>query len=294
MKSVQRINNCQRLAYMVVCLFVSLSQISWADDFTIGKGDHYSAPRKSGLYRGEKITFKAYFNETAKYDLGDEDQLDTNKLYGSSDCGSFHQQNSARFGWRWNNERLEIMAFTHVGGQFFYEYIASAALNKSYQYEIMLSQDKGSYIFNFNGKTVTMPRGCKDSIMKGYKLYPYFGGNKVAPHEMLIKVEEGNDFANFSIENLYPNPTRDQTIYLDLAVMDDLSIGFQIYDLMGRLVQRIEFKDYSGSQDYSRIPINLNNFAAGLYLIQPIAEVEGEIKMGFVSSPGNAMKFIVL
>lgn len=282
------------MKYLLFSLLFLASHSLWADNFIIGKGDHYSSPRKTSLFRGDKITFKAYFNETAIYDLGDEDQLDTNKLYGTSDCGNFHQENSARFGWRWNNNQLEIMAFTHVHGKFYYQFIGPADLNKAFSYEIALSSDKSAYIFTFNGKSVSMERGCRDSIIKGYKLYPYFGGNEVAPHEVMIKVEEKNDFANFSIENLYPNPTKDQTIYIDLTVMEDLLIGFNIYDLMGRLIQRVELKDYAGNQDYKALPIQLNNYAAGMYLIQPMAEVDGEMKLGFVSSPGNAMKFIVL
>ena len=139
-----------------------------------------------------------------------------------------------------------------------------------------------------------MNRGCRDSSMTGYKLYPYFGGNKTAPHDIKIKVEEDTDFANFSLDKVYPNPTKDQKIFLNLEVGSDLSIGFKVYDLTGRLVQVIEPVDYSAGARPEGIEIQLNQLSAGMYLIQPFALDGGKEKRGFVNAPGQAMKFIVI
>jgi hypothetical protein len=59
MKIEQQLGNCPTWALMVLGFFMVFSQGTWAEDFIIGKGDHYSSPRKSGLFRGEKVTFKA-------------------------------------------------------------------------------------------------------------------------------------------------------------------------------------------------------------------------------------------
>lgn len=277
---------------IILLSLMTLFQV-WSQDFLIPKGSHYSSPMKVDLFRGESLKFKAYFNESAKYIHDDEDQLDVNKLFGTSDCGNLHKENSARFGWRWNKNRLEILGFTHVGGVFSFELIGSAELHRSHNFEISLSDDKSSYIFNFNGMKKTMPRGCQDPQMKGYKLKPYFGGNKSAPHDILIKILENEKRANFSIENLFPNPTKDQNIKLKMFSEEDLSIGFKIYDLNGRLVQMIDPVEYSAGQEYELL-ITLNSFAAGMYLLYPFDISSGEEIPGFVFNRGKAIKFIVL
>lgn len=279
---------------MSIVLTAVCAPSTWADDFVISSGNHYSSPRKVGLHRGSTLRFKALFDGSAEYDLGDEDQLDTNKLYGTSDCGDKHSENSARFGWRWNDGKLEIMAYTHVSGAFDFKLIGEAKIGRPYDYEIGLSEDKQSYVFNFNGSTVTMKRGCSDSGMTGYKLYPYFGGDKTAPHNIKIKIEEDADYANFSLDKIYPNPTGEQHVFLNLEVGENLSIGFKIYDLQGRLVQVVDPIDYTGGSRPEGVRIELNQLSSGMYLIQPFAMEDGKEKRGFVNAPGQAMKLIVI
>jgi hypothetical protein len=281
---------------MRVTIFLSHVQWAFCTDFIIHKGDHYSTPRQVSTFRGPSLKFKARFDESAIYDLGDDkDQLDTSKLYGSSDCFSPHTENSARFGWRWHKTKneLQIIAFTHVNGEFFSEQIGVAKLHAVYDYEIKLSEDKSSYLFIFDGKTLTRPRGCQKKFMEGYKLYPYFGGNEKAPQDIKIKIEDNEDFAHFSLESVYPVPTVDQTIYADLNVMEDLNIGFQVYDVSGRLVQKFLPEFYPGDQEYKRIRLGLNQLRSGVYLIRPYALIDGEEKLGFVDSPGHAFKLLI-
>jgi hypothetical protein len=264
-----------------------------ADDFTISRGDHYSTPRKFGLVWNDSIRFQALFDESAEYDLNDGDQKDTNKLFGSSDCSSVHTENSARFGWRWNDGKVQIMALVHRGGKIIIQPVGFAEVGVPDHYEIKLSDDHWSYLFTFRGNTVTLPRGCSSSEMRGYHLYPYFGGNKSAPHEIRIKIEEGTGFANFSVDQLYPNPVLHGFTYVDLKLGEPLTIGYRIYDLNGKMVQSIQPTRYSNTQFTSGIRLDFEQLTPGLYFLQPFAIIDGVEKKGFVRTPGHAVKMLV-
>jgi hypothetical protein len=152
--------------------------------FTIKKGNHKSSSTLEFTNKRE-FDFKVQFDESAKYDLNDpENQWDVNKLIGISD-GGLHQKNSARFGWRWVNNNLEILAYTHYNGNFYFEKITDIEIGKEYDC-ILILDDK--YTFICDGKIVTMPRWM-DFKTKNYYLWPYFGGDLEAPHDIKIKVK---------------------------------------------------------------------------------------------------------
>ncbi|MEM9895362.1 MAG: hypothetical protein AAF789_03255 [Bacteroidota bacterium] len=134
------------------------------------------------------LRFEAMFDYTAIYQTKDEiNQHDINKLYGFSDCNSSHHENSARFGWRWLEGRLEIFAYTYVNGDRISEYICSVPLGQIVQYEISFNEH--FYFFQVEGyETIKIERG--DSCTRGlyYRLFPYFGGDEVAPHDIAIRI----------------------------------------------------------------------------------------------------------
>lgn len=155
--------------------------------YVIPKGEHRSQGGFA-LVTGNKFRFKATFDSTAIYQTVEPiHQADANKLYGFSDCYSPHHSNSARFGWRWLDGKLEILAYCYQDGERHNELLDSVALNKSYDYEIEIQAD--AYLFRLNGVEKKMPRGCSGRPF-GYKLYPYFGGQEVAPHEVRIKIQD--------------------------------------------------------------------------------------------------------
>ncbi len=155
--------------------------------YTIRQNNHF-ANNNFGIVKTDKIKFVAVFDESAIYTFIDKtNQADINKLYGFSDCSTGHQSNSARFGWRWYNNQLEILAYTYKNQQRFERFITVVDINKEYDYELEAVDNK--YIFKLNGKTVEMARGCVGNYDK-YKLFPYFGGNEVAPHEIKVKIKE--------------------------------------------------------------------------------------------------------
>lgn len=155
--------------------------------YTIYKGEHRSQGG-FGFVRNNTFSFKVKFDSTAIYQTQNKDnQGDTNKLYGFADCFSSHHDNSARFGWRWFNNQLELMAYTYADGERKYEALIPIELNKEYTCEIKAEGNK--YIFKVENKTVEMPRGCSRGVV-GYKLFPYFGGDEVAPHDIHIWIRD--------------------------------------------------------------------------------------------------------
>jgi hypothetical protein len=154
--------------------------------YFIKKGNHF-ASHTFHFFRDDVLEFSAKFDESAIYDLGsDYEQSDINKLFGFIDCGGGVHINSARFGWRWYSNRLEIFAYCYNNGVRQDQYITSVSLNQEYRYKITVSSS--SYVFDLNGLRVVMPRGCNESYKKEY-LYPYFGGTQPAPHNIKIKIK---------------------------------------------------------------------------------------------------------
>ena len=47
-----------------------------------------------------------------------------------------------------------------------------------------------TYLFSVEEKSVTLPRLSTTAMAKGYRLYPYFGGDETAPHDVRIWIKE--------------------------------------------------------------------------------------------------------
>lgn len=156
--------------------------------YTIEAGKHESTQSVFTPVEIERLNFRAKFDSSAIYINKDpQNQADINKLYGASDCDSFHHTNSARFGWRWFNSQLEIWAYTYSNGVRSYKYIDTVAFNTFNDYEIAFKDS--IYSFTLNTKSVELGRSCKGPA-KGYTLFPYFGGDETAPHLITLWLED--------------------------------------------------------------------------------------------------------
>lgn len=136
------------------------------------------------------------FDSSCYYAFNDEDQYDINKLFGFSE--GLHHQNSARFGWRCNPNKRSIEIHTYVyrdgvrvnvNGPL--SLITEVPLNTTFYASIQCNKE--FYIFRVvYGKFVSaMAIGRSDKAYKfGYYLYPYFGGNKTAPHDMVLEISK--------------------------------------------------------------------------------------------------------
>ena len=240
------------------------------------------------------------FDDSAHYQFTGAavtDQLDTNKLYGFADCKSLDVlENSARFGWRDNNGQLEIMTFTHRNGVFYPAFLTAIDTNRPYNASITLSDDKQYYIYDFNGVTSQVLRGCNDSYIWGYHSYPYFGGQQVAPHGVTIRVDVGDEAGPAYVELPYPNPAMNGNFKLNVKAYADFNFFIKLYDMLGKLVwvsDRTNFK--TDQQTVVSYSIN-GRFAAGMYTAVPITElIDGtELRAGITNqSKSDSFKVIL-
>lgn len=163
----------------------------WSPDmivFTIREGSHTSNHKAQTLMTN-RIVFEAMFDESAIYTSIDPiQQHSKNKLIGFADCNSTHQVNSARFGWHWIDDGLHVTAYTYVNGERIEDYIGEVQLNRFHRYE--LSFDSNNYYFYLDEReAVVTPRNAACKIGVYYILWPYFGGQETAPHDVTIFIK---------------------------------------------------------------------------------------------------------
>jgi hypothetical protein len=166
---------------------------------TIKKGWHYPFPyfgipvpiliRRNKLFNSTK---QFMFTESCLYDFKDDDQHDVNKLFGFSI--GFHHKNSFRFGWRPNADltKIEIVGYEyHQGTRIPTISICEVEINKWYEYRMRCYNQIGTLVYFVDDGYKII--GIADSVINskhrfnwGYKLGLYFGGNKKAPHNIII------------------------------------------------------------------------------------------------------------
>lgn len=155
--------------------------------YVIEKGAHHATLQYEPV-EVSTLGFKAKFDSSAIYKLADApDQEDINKLMGLADCSTQHHTNSARFGWRWYGGALQIWAYCYVNGERSSQYMGNVGLGQYHNYRILLEDHE--YVFWLDEQQLRMPRACTGKA-EGYKLFPYFGGDEPAPHDVDVWVIE--------------------------------------------------------------------------------------------------------
>lgn len=157
--------------------------------YTIKKGDQYSDKNGFLAVNYSELTFKVRFDSSAIYTTTDPaNQKDVNKLFGFSDNNADHHVFSARFGWRWSNNALRLFAYTYNNSTLSLKEMGTVPIGSEATCSIKVTND--NYIFSLNkNATVTMPRLSKTPAGSGYQLFPYFGGNETAPHDIKICIK---------------------------------------------------------------------------------------------------------
>lgn len=157
--------------------------------YLIPKGEHYANGNDFKEVDLAELKFIVRFDSSCIYQTIDpQNQWDINKLYGFADNNSFHQQYSARFGWRWSEGALRLFAYTYNNAVRDSKELAVVTIGQEVHCAIKVNG--ASYIFSVNEKQETMPRLSTTLTGKGYQLYPYFGGDEVAPHDVKIWIRE--------------------------------------------------------------------------------------------------------
>lgn len=166
--------------------------------YTIKKNRHYSGLHFNLNYNKKIMQREVVFSNNCKYIFDDVDRFDINKLFGFSE--GLHHKNSARFGWLYNphNDMMELHAYVYADGVRDLKDTFICAVNFSVSLNLLIEAKEDHYLFTViagsfrNTYTKKMARG-KATKKYGYDLYPYFGGNKKAPHEMDISIHTYNE-----------------------------------------------------------------------------------------------------
>jgi hypothetical protein len=158
--------------------------------YHIAAGGHSAVPNPVVLTARAELKFRVYFDSSCVYlTQNPKNQIDINKLLGFADNNSFHQLHSARFGWRWLNPGLELLGYVYNNGVRSFAPIARVSIGAVHHCSIRVAG--GSYIFSVNdAEAVSLPRSSRTATGSGYMLYPYFGGDEVAPKPINIWIQQ--------------------------------------------------------------------------------------------------------
>lgn len=179
--------SCSKSAEEIANPYTNLGKEPTAQpiEYKIKKGEQYS---EGTLYKQVELSalrFTVRFDSSSIYQTASQNnQYDINKLYGFSDNNEFHHQYSARFGWRWSDNALRLFAYVYNNGVRQSEEIGIIPIGKDVNCSI--EADGTQYIFKLNDIKKTLPRLSTTPKAKGYMLYPYFGGDEYAPHDIRI------------------------------------------------------------------------------------------------------------
>jgi hypothetical protein len=177
--------------------------------FRIPSGKHRARPLRFGIWwRRKYFAWNVLFTESCRYNLGPEDQGDTNKLVGIGyligwfrpantpwwKLWAYHHKDSARFGWRYSIEqaKIEILAYCYVNKERIIQPIGFFEIGKWYRIELYTSMLSYLFmLFENNGDEIADVK-IKHSNKKKlqYRLGIYFGGNKPVPWDLKIQLEK--------------------------------------------------------------------------------------------------------
>jgi hypothetical protein len=156
--------------------------------YSIKKGQHYAEGNKYKAVDVSEMKFVVKFDSTAIYQsVLKENQYDINKLYGFSDNNTNHHQFSARFGWRWSDNALRLFAYSYNNGVVSYKELKAVAIGT--EIDCSITVKKEAYVFTVDGHSESFPRKAATDKAQGYQLYPYFGGDEAAPHDVTIYIK---------------------------------------------------------------------------------------------------------
>lgn len=167
--------------------------------FNIKKGKHYPKGLHFGVTFKKHIEFICSFDKSCLYDLEDNDNYDVNKLYGFSTTW-FHHVQSARLGWRClDGKHIQIVTYSYNDGVRSLDDIdVLGEVLPDEEFKCRISDEENSYMYTFvildrpDTLRIARDKKEKDWFIFHYLLYPYFGGNRTAPHNMKINLRRIN------------------------------------------------------------------------------------------------------
>jgi len=158
------------------------------------KGMHMCLTQFTGIWSGAPIEKKIRFTDSCRYSVG-EDQKDWNKLFGVSFgftplIKQFQMhENSARFGWRYDiqSDCIQVAPYLYTDGRREYAETLgltpfSCEIGREYSMSITPYATYVTYSVESTHWNLTQEIPSK----RGFSAPIYFGGNKKAPHTIVV------------------------------------------------------------------------------------------------------------
>jgi len=120
------------------------------------------------------------------------DQRDINKILGySTNMWQHHHKNSIRIGWRYNleNREVEIFAYMYDNGQRQSILLTTYHSIDIVKFDVEMCTTNSNHVIMIDDKCLTLPISVTPKKF-GWVLKPYFGGNRVAPHDISFEIEK--------------------------------------------------------------------------------------------------------
>jgi len=151
------------------------------------QGAHKSAPYQLRWKKHERLEYLWQFDDSARYLHGDDDQYDWNKLTGLSWTLIGSHTNTAMVGWRYiEGDSVQLNAYFHIGGErWFSPPLATVAIHDPFITVIDVAGD-GWVTVHAAGAEVEKHLGICCNSDRSREVWPWFGGNKPAPHRVCI------------------------------------------------------------------------------------------------------------
>lgn len=164
--------------------------------YTIKEGKHYASGFNFGRHKFSKeVTYKFVLGPECYYQKEQlNDKTGINKV-GGFGIGLNHHENSVRIGWQPDFERedtsIKIYVYLYNNGVRYDYYISNIYTCEVHKIKFSFTELCNQLIVEVNSQPFYIPEHyfpAKD----GLKLFPYFGGNSTAPHDMKIYFERLN------------------------------------------------------------------------------------------------------
>ncbi len=152
------------------------------------------------------LRFRANFLENAEYDLGNDNQLDWNKLM-TINRNVYTDRHSIRLGWRWSvgKQKMEVGLYGHInhtsnqlGREFLH--VTDVDLEAFNDYELILGSNGTGIIADGKGSFIKREDIFPENLIRtAFRRRAYFGGQECPPHDIDIQVRDirGDDFTNW-------------------------------------------------------------------------------------------------
>jgi len=159
-------------------------------NFHINKCRHYPTGINFDTTTSNTNSCSAFFDENCLYQIEGENNSDVNKLWGFPSA-IHHQIQSARLGWRCQDgENIEILTYCYKDSAInFDELHVIDTIKPNDILNCTLINTRFEYIFQYSRDNYSIEQTVSkssDCFPIHYYLFPYFGGNETAPHDMDI------------------------------------------------------------------------------------------------------------